>query len=320
VERLEPDGLEAAIPGALTRPWRVEPGASARGRAFWQTRVWAAVLLLSVAVILVDAVVVEPSWIETVRSIEYVAGLPARAPDLTLVHISDPHIVQIGLRERRAIDLINDARPDLIVLSGDLTREGSRPADLEKFLGALRSRYGTYAVWGNHDYWDRAAITWGPETLRRSGVTLLRNGNVRLPWPGGRVVIAGVDDPVTGRDNLKEAMHGVPREDVCILISHSPEIAPSLGNWDIDLVMAGHTHGGQIRLPGIGALYVPPGTRDFVEGWFNVQGGARLHVSQGLGWSYLPVRFFCRPRIDVITLRGGRPPGLRVTRSILGRS
>ncbi len=312
--------MEASIPEAVPGRWELGLEAPARARGLWRRRVAAAVLLLSVTVILIDAVVVEPSWIETVRSIEYVAALPARAPDLTLVHISDLHIVQIGLRERRAIALINEARPDLIMVSGDLTREGSAPGAIETFFGALNARYGTYAVWGNHDYWDKAAITWGPETLKRSGVTLLRNSSTRLPWSGGRVVIAGVDDPVTGRDNLREAMRGVPRQDVCILLSHSPEIAPSLGNWDIDIMLAGHTHGGQVRLPLLGAIIVPPGTRDFVEGWFSLQGGARLHVSQGLGWSYLPIRFFCRPRIDVITLRGGRPPGLHVTRSILGRT
>jgi uncharacterized protein len=320
METLDREVLETGIPEALPGSWGAALEAPARGRGYWRTRVAAAVLLLSVTVILVDALVVEPSWIETVRWIEYVPALPARAPDLTLVHLSDLHIVEIGGRERRAIALINEARPDLIVVSGDLTREGSTPGAIESFFRALNARYGTFAVWGNHDYWDKVAITWGPGTLKRSGVTLLRNSSARLPWSGGRVVIAGVDDPVTGRDNLREAMQGVPRQDVCILLSHSPEIAPSLGNWDIDIMLAGHTHGGQVRLPLLGALYVPPGTRDFVEGWFNVEGGARLHVSQGLGWSYLPIRFFCRPRIDVITLRGGRQPGLRVTRSIVGRS
>jgi predicted MPP superfamily phosphohydrolase len=93
----------------------------------------------------------------------------------------------------------------------------------------------------------------------------------------------------------------------------------SLGNWDIDLVLAGHTHGGQVRVPLVGALWVPFGTRDYLDGWFDVAPDVRLHVSRGLGWSWLPIRFFCRPTIDIITLRAGRKPG-RIVRSIVGRS
>ncbi len=291
-------------------------------------RIWArrlraptiALCALSACALVVDALLVEPDWIEVRRSIEYVPALGPNAADLTVVHLSDPHVARIGKRERSAVALINAARPDLILISGDLTLRGARAADLEAFLSALRSRYGNFAVFGNHDYWDRAATTWGPEAVRLSGFTLLRNSSRRVLCPAGRIVVAGVDDPVTGHDSLRQAMRGVTRRDVCILLSHSPEIAQDLGNWDIDIVLAGHTHGGQVRLPWIGALYVPPGTRDTIEGWFDVRGGARLHVSQGLGWSGFPVRFFCRPRLDVITLRGGRPPDARPSRSVIGQS
>ena len=126
--------------------------------------------------------------------------------------------------------------------------------------------------------------------------------------PSGAILIAGVDDPVTGHDSLKRAMASVSRRDLSILATHSPEIVGDLGNWDIDMVLAGHTHGGQVRLPILGAPVVPDGTRPYVEGWFDVDGGARLHVSRGLGWCGLPIRFLCRPHIDVITLRGGPPP------------
>ncbi len=298
-----------AILDGATRPWTRR----ARARTI-------ALCLISGLAIAIDALLVEPDWIEISRSIEYVPALPASAPDLTVVHLSDPHVVRMGRRERDAIAMIDGVRPDLVLVSGDLTRRGASRRDVEAFFGALRARYGVFAVWGNHDYWDGVATRWGPDALARSGVRLLKNGSVRIATVAGPIVIAGIDDPVTGHDALKQAMRGVPRRDVCVLLTHSPEVVPSLGNWDIDIVLAGHTHGGQVRLPGLGALYVPPGTRDYVEGWFDVKGGARLHVSRGLGWSWVPVRFFCRPRIDVITLRGGVPPGTRDTRSLVGRS
>lgn len=280
------------------------------------------VLLAGTVVLAVGlyASLIEPDWIEVVRSVEYMPMLRPGAPDLTLVHLSDIHIGSIGRRERRAIVMVNAAQPDLIVISGDLVHSGVRPGDLESFLVALRARYGKFLVWGNHDYWDDLPRTWGPEVVRRAGFTLLSNSNQRVHYPGGRIVIAGLDDSVTGHDSLKLAMTNVSRRDACILLAHSPDIVTSLGNWDIDLVLAGHTHGGQVRLPVLGALWVPHGTTPHLDGWFDVDPGVRLHVSRGLGWSWLPLRFFCRPAIDVITLRSGRPPGVTPPKSIIGRS
>jgi predicted MPP superfamily phosphohydrolase len=267
----------------------------------------------------VDATLVEPNWIEVVRTVERLPMVRPFAPDLTLVHISDIHVGSLGYRERRAIDIIDDAQPDIIVLSGDLVRGADNARDLETFLGSLHARYGKFLVWGNHDYSDGVPGTWGPEVVRRAGFTLLRNSSRAIDYPGGKIVIAGLDDPITGHDNLRLAMTRVSRRDACILVSHTPEVVRSLGNWDIDLVLAGHTHGGQVRLPLVGALWVPFGTRDHLEGWFDVPPGVRLHVSRGLGWSWLPIRFFCRPTIDIITLRAGGRPGT-TARSSVGQS
>jgi uncharacterized protein len=266
-----------------------------------------------------DATLVEPNWIEVVRSLEYLPMIRPYAPDLTLVHLSDIHVASLGYRERRAVDIINSARPDIIVISGDLVRGGEHPAELEAFLGALRSRYGKFLVWGNHDYFDGVPGTWGPGVVQRAGFTLLRNSSKTIVYPGGKIVIAGVDDPVTGHDNLRLAMTRVSRKDACILVSHTPDIVRSLGNWDIDMVLAGHTHGGQVRLPFIGALWIPYASREHQQGWFDVPHDVRLHVSRGLGWSWLPIRFLCRPTIDIITLRAGTAPG-KATRTLIGKS
>jgi hypothetical protein len=303
-----------AAPGKPTPVGVARPGR--RRRARWPLACLAVIL----SVLAIDGFIVEPNWIEVGRSVEYLPGLRAGASDFTLVHLSDLHIARLGFRERRAIDIVNAARPDVIVVTGDLTASGGSPQALTGFLAALHARDGKFAVWGNHDYWDGSATTWGPEAVRRGGFTILDNANQRVAFPGGRVVVAGIDDPVTGRDNLKKAMQSVSRRDVCLLLAHSPEVVRSLGNWDIDLVLAGHTHGGQLRFPWIGALWIPYGTRDYLDGWYDVGGGARLHVNRGLGWSWIPVRFLCRPRIDRITLRGGVSPGARRNASVVGRS
>jgi predicted MPP superfamily phosphohydrolase len=267
-----------------------------------------AACLLSGAVLLVDALWVEPDWIEVTHHLEYVAAWRRSAPDLVLVHVSDPHVERMGRRERRAIEQIAACRPDVIAITGDLVRGARDPESLARFLAALTARRGTFAVWGSHDHRSGLASPRGEALLRSAGVVLLDNAHRRIATPSGPLVIAGVDDPSSGADNLGRALKGVAREDLTILLSHSPEIAGALGNHDVDLMLSGPTHGGQVRLPFLGAILTPPGTRGFEDGWFDADGGARLHVSRGLGWSGLPLRFLCRPRLDVITLRGGAPP------------
>ena len=266
--------------------------------------------LMSGSVLLVDALWVEPSWIEVTHHVEYVAAWRRSAPDVVLVHLSDPHVEGEGAREAEALGRIVACRPDVIAITGDLVREGRDPLALERFLAGLPARGRKFAVWGNHDHVSGFAGPAGRALLARAGVTLLQNAHRQIDTPAGPLVVAGVDDPSSGLDNLSRALQGVAREDLTLLLSHSPEIAGALGNRDVDLMLSGHTHGGQVRLPFLGAVLLPPGTRPFEEGWFDVDGGARLHVSRGLGWSVLPVRFLCRPRIDVITLRGGAPPAL----------
>jgi predicted MPP superfamily phosphohydrolase len=271
----------------------------------------AALCLLSGSLIAVDTTLIEPDDVEVEHSLEYVPAWRSSAPDLTIVHLSDIHVESVGRRERRAIDAVNSAGADLIVISGDLVRTGNHPEALRGFLSALRARRGRFAVFGNHDHDTGIAGTWGPGVIGQSGFTLLENTSRRLTTPSGTILIAGIDDPVTGYDNMRRAMAAVARREMSILVTHSPEIVGDLGNWDIDLVLAGHTHGGQVRLPIFGAPLLPAGTRPYVEGWFDVDGGARLHVSRGLGWCGLPIRFLCRPRVDVIILRGGAPPRAR---------
>lgn len=263
--------------------------------------------LVSGAILFVDAVLVEPDWIEVAHHLEYVPGWRRSAPDVVLVHLSDPHVEGMGRRERRAIDAIVAARPDLIAITGDLVRRGRDPGALEGFLAAL-PRNRTFAVWGNHDHASGFAGAAGADLLGRAGVVLLDNTHQRIRTSAGTIVVAGVDDPSSGLDNLARALDGVARREFTLLLSHSPEIAGALGNRDVDLMLSGHTHGGQVRMPLLGAILLPAGTASFEDGWFDVDGGARLHVSRGLGWSGLPIRFLCRPRIDVITLRGGAPP------------
>ena len=297
--------------GLLRFPERI----AAAGAA---SRLWPTILLAtglsSGAVLAWDAFVVEPDLLEASHHLEYVSAWRRGAPDLTLVHLTDLHVERLGERERRLIAIVNGSRPDVVVVTGDLLQEHGDRAALETVLASLRAARGKFLVWGNHDHAARLPEEGGAALARRAGFVPLANANARLATPAGPLVVAGVDDPATGRDNLRRALTGVARADLTILLSHSPEIVRNLGAWDVDIVLAGHTHGGQIVPPLFGPLWMPDGTRPYIEGWFDVSGDARLHVSRGVGTSGLPARFLCPPRVDVITLRGGPDPRAR-TRS-----
>ncbi|MDF2694106.1 MAG: metallophosphoesterase, partial [Labilithrix sp.] len=136
-------------------------------------------------------------------------------------------------------------------------------------------------------------------TFESVGATFLVNEG-KLARPD--VWLAGLDDPMSGAPHLAAALEGAPSGATKIALFHSPElfdgIAPS-----IDLALAGHTHGGQVRIPLLGALWLPPGSGRFVAGWYDApEGAARLYVSRGIGTSQLNVRLFCRPELAIVTL------------------
>jgi len=147
---------------------------------------------------------------------------------------------------------------------------------------------------------------------------MLRNENVSVDGPGGeRIFVIGVDDPFTNSDDLDRALSGVPKEAFKILLAHSPSIARKAIDAGIDLVLCGHTHGGQFRLPRIGAIYVRTGFRRSIsaglyEGetlWQAVGRSpeqaayTKIYVSRGIGTSHFPLRFLCPPEIAVLRLR-----------------
>jgi len=139
-----------------------------------------------------------------------------------------------------------------------------------------------------------------------AGVALLVNEGGRIGRGLDTLSLIGVDDPFSGYANLGVSLRGMQRTPFAILLTHSPEIFMKADLIKFDLVLAGHTHGGQVRLPGIGALWLPAGSEPFESGWFDGQ-YARMYVTRGIGTSTLPVRLFCRPELALITLKRSGP-------------
>ena len=232
---------------------------------------------------------VEPRWVSETHQTVALSGLGA---PLKVVHLTDIHASgAVPLRfVRKVIDRVNATRPDLVVVTGDLvTEDTTYISGIARELGELRPRLGTHVILGNHDYWtDGARIS---RELDRHGVNHLRNANVVVD--GLRLV--GIDDHWTGNDDLDAALAGVGAEEPSLLLMHSPDLIYQAADARLALALCGHTHGGQVRVPGYGAITVPS-AYGFEQGWYEVE-GSRMYVNRGLGTLPVRARFNCRPEV-----------------------
>ncbi len=232
---------------------------------------------------------------------------------LRIVHLTDIHLSLFTPIEevQRAVDLANRMRPDVIALTGDyVTLSSSYIWPAARALGKLRARLGVFAVLGNHDFRvDADEVT---RALRAQRIRVLRNSHHALRAGGETLWLVGVDDLWFSSDDLPAAMRSIPPHDPKILLCHNPEGIGPAARLGIDLMLSGHTHGGQIRLPLLRSLYrSKPGER-FVAGW-NQLGETQIYVSRGIGKVVVPVRVACPPEISCLCLRretaGANPAG-----------
>jgi uncharacterized protein len=254
-------------------------------------------------------------WIEprslTVTRVEIASpAWPGTAPELRIVLLSDIHAAgphDLPPRCAQVVERANAEAPDLILLLGDYVDERRfktafvPPELVAPVLGRLRAPLGVYAVLGNHDW--RVGGFRTARALAAAGIEPLDNDVRRLRLAGGDCWLAGIGDASVGGARLAATLDRVSDEAPVVLMTHSPEIFPEVPEH-VALAVAGHTHGGQVRLPLIGAVYMPARCRRYVYGHM-IERGRHLFVSRGIGQSTLPVRFLCPPEIVVITLRSG---------------
>lgn len=227
--------------------------------------------------------------------------LPAAFNGFTLLQLSDLHLDMDPPLVDVLIDRLDEVEYDVCVITGDFRAFtfGEYDRALELF-GHIRPhlKRPVYAVLGNHDFLEMVP---GIEAL---GVTMLLNEHAVLRRGGSAIYLAGIDDPhYYEADNLEKAMTGIPRGAVCILLSHSPEIYKWAAHGDVDLLLCGHTHGGQICLPGGTApffnAHCPRAVCDGPWRYHRLQG----YTSRGTGTAVLDVRFNCPPEIALHHLR-----------------
>jgi hypothetical protein len=250
------------------------------------------------------AVAIEPHWLQIERVEVTLSRLPAEFTGYRIVQLSDLHLYRYNSPDkiRRAVDLALGLNPDLIVLTGDYVsslRDGEAGA-LERELSRLSAPDGVFAVLGNHDWWtDNEMVA---AALQRANVILLRNENVAILRGKGVLYLAGVDDIWEHKDNLPQALLGIPVEAGVILLAHEPDFAETAAtDRRILLQLSGHTHGGQVRFPGMEAFAKPRWGRLYTNGLYAV-GNMHLYVTRGVGVIFPPLRFFCRPEVTQLRL------------------
>jgi uncharacterized protein len=258
------------------------------------------------------ATVIEPDQLSVRPATVPLFDWPAAWDGLRVAAISDVHAgsFYVGPEKLdRLVDLTNAAHPDLVVLLGDYVSHHrphggvEAPEGLARRLARIRATLGIVAVLGNHDNWMD-----GPRFRRAfeaAGIPVLDNDVRRLERDGQPLWLAGIGDALTGNPRVDATLARVPAGDPVIVLTHNPDLFDHEIPDRVELTLAGHTHGGQVRLPFIGCPIVPSayGQR-YVQGLV-VEGRRVLFVTPGVGTSILPIRFGVPPEISLLTLRGG---------------
>lgn len=243
----------------------------------------------------------EPAELEVTHREVTMRRLPARLDGLTVAQVSDLHLTHPGSVHLRMADSLRSLKPDLIFVTGDLVDNKSAVGDLVGLLGTFSAPLGVWAVPGNWDHTGEA-ISDLTTALPTVGVRFLLNESAQLE---DGVWIVGVDDPATGNDDLDAALSAVPNGAHRLLLAHSPDIVPALAQTTFDLVLCGHTHGGQVSLPFLNGAWLKDGpARDYVQGFYKVH-GSTMYVNRGIGTTTLPIRMACRPELTVFKLHAG---------------
>jgi uncharacterized protein len=227
----------------------------------------------------------------------------ASAEVIKLVQFTDLHLGESFSLEQlsRLVDKINEQKPDIVVFTGDLMDKAyqyGHREEAEKILSTITARCGKYAVWGNHDY-GGGGERYYKDMMRTAGFTLLRNQSVLVQVSAKHaIMLDGLDDAFFGEPNVNAFHHNNDAFDYNILLLHEPDLVSEFNDYHADMILAGHSHGGQIRMPFFGAILTPPLAKNYKEGMYNLEQG-KLYVDSGVGTTHFSARLFNPPQITL---------------------
>src|SRR5438045_1268087 len=244
----------------------------------------------------------EPLRISIEHQEIYLPRLPKALDGFRIVHLSDLHYGPFTDARHlgRAIEAANDLKPDLIALTGDyISQERTYAAPCAEVVGRLRARHGVYAVRGNHDHWTDAQLI--SDLFSAEGIRMLVNEGARIDDRGESFWLAGVDDTMVGLEDLSLSLAGARDEEFKLLLAHNPTILRRAARAEVDLVLSGHTHGGQVTLRPEKNRSGRP-RRRMLRG-LGRRANTQIYVTRGLGTVVLPIRYGCPPEVSLLELR-----------------
>jgi uncharacterized protein len=258
-----------------------------------------------------DSFLLEPNRPRIVRRDFWLPRWPARMNGFTIALLSDFHYdPYFSIHPLHAtVPLVNDLRPDLIVLTGDFVsvpligddEKGALAAEpCARLLRQMNAPHGLWAVLGNHDVnTDPRHVT---RALAAEGIHTLANDSIAIERDGARIWLAGVNDVLSRTADLSQTLHGVPGGEATVLLAHEPDFADVTARFPVDLQLSGHSHGGQVRIPLLPPLYLPAMAKKYIAGTYRI-GNLTLYTNAGIGTVGVPVRLNCPPEITLLTLR-----------------
>jgi predicted MPP superfamily phosphohydrolase len=233
------------------------------------------------------------------------ARLPKELDGFRIVHLSDIHHSPFTSLEHitRVVEVANDLKPDMFVLTGDyVSHDQDFAAPVANALGELRADFGTHACLGNHDHWTNAELV--THLLRGEGINVLINEGQRLHLRDASFWLAGVDDLMVGKTDVRAALNGSADYELKLLLAHNPQVLRRATRAGIDLVLSGHTHGGQVKLRDTEKKIFP---RRKLSSGLHRRKNTQIYITRGIGTVVVPVRYQCPPEVSVLELRSGDP-------------
>jgi predicted MPP superfamily phosphohydrolase len=261
--------------------------------AFW--------LLVAVFVIWVF---VEPRILLTTRITIKDKDIPKEFDGFKIVHLSDIHHGSNFHLDsvKKVVDKTNALEPDLILIIGDYITENKKYIlPCFEVVKELKSKYGIISVLGNHDYWTDSDLV--RDGMKRAGIEDMENRSTWISKEGARIKVGGVGDFWEAEQKLDATVSDVNKNDFVILLSHNPDYAEKVSDELIDLMLCGHTHGGQVTIFGLYAPVLPIRYGQKYRSGVVEKGTMKIIISRGIGLISPAVRFFCPPQIILITLK-----------------
>ncbi|NLG81653.1 MAG: metallophosphoesterase [Bacilli bacterium] len=260
---------------------------------------WIIYLLLALVIIVVVYALFEKSWMKL--KTYYVKINRPNLKGLRIAFISDLHHSEyVSIRYlKKVVERVNSLKTDVIILGGDYVSSKEKYIEpVFSILKDLKAPLGVYGVIGNHDF--EAAKAKVLQAMQKAGIISLDNESYWLKYNNDKFKLGGIADIMYDLPNINKTIHDVENDDYVILVSHNPDYAEVAKDYPVDLMVSGHTHGGQITLFGLYAPVIPSKYKQKYRSGLIKHGRLHTIVSHGVGVVGLPFRFFARPEITII--------------------